>query len=283
MPHHRLTIGLLSLPRRSLAACLVVTSALLVGCGGAAPSAPPPPAATSAPAPAVATTAPTPPPTTAPTAAPTPAPKPAVAASPVAATPSPAPPPTTVPTPSPVPPIRLVIGQGSAMARYIAREQFVERTLPNEAIGETNEVTGTIALRPTGAIVAEQSKITVDLRNLKSDEPDRDDNIKKNTLDVARFPTVDFVPKEARGLASPLPTTGQATFELAGDMTIRGTTRPATWNVDAMFAPSEVSGTARTILRLANYGMEKPRVFFVLTIEDDIKLEIDFKATRSSP
>src|SRR5579884_4237688 len=67
-------------------------------------------------------------------------------------------------------------------ARFTVREQLADRTLPSYAIGTTKAVTGKITVRPDGSFVPDQSQISVDLTTLKTDRPQRDNFIKRNTL-----------------------------------------------------------------------------------------------------
>jgi polyisoprenoid-binding protein YceI len=71
----------------------------------------------------------------------------------------------------------------------------------------------------------------VDVSKLSSDEIRRDNFIKGSTLQTSRFPTATVTPRQVTGLAMPLPTTGQTTFQLSGDLTVHGVTRPVTWPV----------------------------------------------------
>ena len=248
---------------------------------------------TAAPAASPAATSPaTVAPTTAPTAAPTTA---AATATTVSATAAAAPaatkpaaeatkPAAAAPATAPAAPagsIQLTLAPDSSEARYRAREQLVGRSLPSDAVGSTRAVTGTIVLMPNGAIVREQSKITIDLRTLKSDESRRDRFIQGSTLETGQYPNAEFVPTEARGLPAPLPTDGEASFDLAGDLTVHGVTRPTVWKVTARFAPQEVTGTAALTIKLDDFGMTTPRVGPVLSIEENLQLELDFRATRA--
>jgi polyisoprenoid-binding protein YceI len=175
--------------------------------------------------------------------------------------------------------IQLTLAPDGNEARFRAREQLARRNLPSEAVGATRDVSGTIAVGPNG-IVAEGSKISVRLDALATDDRQRDRFIKSNTLQTQRFPAAEFAPKSAPGLAWPLPTTGEATFQLAGDLTVHGVTKPSTWDITAQFSPSEVSGKGSTSVTLDQFGMEKPNVMTVLSIDDAIILEIDFRAVR---
>jgi polyisoprenoid-binding protein YceI len=85
--------------------------------------------------------------------------------------------------------------------------------------------------------------------------------------------------RDVQGRATPLPTSGQATFQLSGALTVRGVTRPVTWQVDATFANSGLTGNATTSVQLTDFGMTPPRAGPVLSIEDQLNLQLDFTAT----
>jgi polyisoprenoid-binding protein YceI len=65
-------------------------------------------------------------------------------------------------------------------------------------------------------------------------------------------------------------------------MTVHGVTKPMTFDVTAKFGPQDVSGTATTSFMLADFNIPKPSVPLVLSIEDKLMLEIDFKANRTT-
>ena len=177
---------------------------------------------------------------------------------------------------------RLVIDSAASKASYYAHEQLVGRTLPSEAVGSTSSVSGSLVLAADGSIVADQSNISVDLSKLQSDESRRDNFIKSSTLQTSRFPMATFIPREAQGLPSPLPTSGQATFQLVGDLTVHGVTRPATWQVTAQFGDGTVSGNATTSVKISDFGMSPPKAGPVLSIEDGLTLELAFTAAREA-
>ncbi|HZO30799.1 MAG TPA: YceI family protein [Chloroflexota bacterium] len=172
--------------------------------------------------------------------------------------------------------VELVVG--SSEARYHAQEVLVGRGA-NEAIGRTNNVSGTIQIEADGTIAAEQSRILVDMTSLQSDSNTRDNYIKRNTLQVGEFPNALFVVTSVPGLPVPLPTSGTAEFELVGDLTVHGVTRPATWQASATFADREVTGTATTTVLMTDFGMTPPKVGSVVSIEDSVKLALDVRAT----
>jgi polyisoprenoid-binding protein YceI len=173
--------------------------------------------------------------------------------------------------------LRLVLVPERSEARYRVREQLANMSLPNDAVGVTNGVSGAIVVAQDGTVFAEESRFTVDLRTLQSDVGMRDGFIQRNTLQTSQYPTIEFVPTMAVGLPSPLPTSGQVMFQLQGNMLLRGVTRPTTWDVTAEVRGQTLVGRAVTQFTFGDFEMEIPRVARVLSIEDLITLELDFQ------
>jgi len=169
---------------------------------------------------------------------------------------------------------------GGSEARYRAQEVLTGYGV-NEAVGRTSDVTGAVLLDASGGVFADQSRISVDLRSLRSDSTMRDRYIQRSTLETQNYPTADFVVSAAPGLPSPLPASGDAMFQLVGDLTVHGVTQPTTWEVTATFGDGEVRGLAATSVRITDFGMEPPRAGPVLSIDDGMRLEIDFRASVS--
>ncbi len=171
---------------------------------------------------------------------------------------------------------RWVLDAANSEARFKAREVLAGRDLPSDAIGATKTVTGVIVLDKQGAVLGDQSKFEVDLNSLTSDQSRRDNFIKSNTLQTSKFPSAIFVPTATKSLPSPIPDSGEGKFQITGDMTIHGVTKPLTWDVTAKKAGNQLTGLASTVITLADFGMTSPKVPLVLSIEDKITLEINF-------
>ncbi len=228
------------------------------------------PAATN-PAPGAPTPMAVPSPTAAPTSLAVTPPPPTVA--------PPAPTPVHTPAPAPGGQVSLELGQ-STVARYRVREQLAGANLPNDAVGETTAVKGQLVLGPGNAIIGDASKFTVDLGGLRSDETRRDNYVRRSALDTAQFPTAEFVLRELRGLAAPLPASGAAQFQLVGDMTVHGVTSSLVWDATAIFTADGATGKATTGFPFSRFEMQVPRVALVLSLEDNIRLELDFRLVK---
>jgi polyisoprenoid-binding protein YceI len=178
--------------------------------------------------------------------------------------------------------LRLVTAPDGNAARYLVTEQLADQPFPSDAVGETSDVSGVIVLGADGAVVSDGSRFEVDLRTLQSDSSRRDNFIQGNTLQTSTYPLAEFVPTEAIGLPIPLPTGGEVAFQLAGDLTLHGVTRPATWDVSARVEGQSLIGTARTSVTFTDFGMTAPRVFVVLSVDETIRLEFDFHLALES-
>jgi polyisoprenoid-binding protein YceI len=187
-----------------------------------------------------------------------------------------------VPPPDPTKPQKLEIVEGTK-ARYKVREQLAGVSFPSDAVGTTESVTGTIVVNPDGTIDAAHSKLIVDLKTIKSDQQMRDGYVQSRTLETEKFPTLEFVPRRAAGLPTPLPAgmQAQAGFQLIGDMTLHGVTSEVTWNIVATFGNDQVAGRATTTLLFPTFGMTKPSLARLLSVDDKIELEIEFKCKRT--
>jgi polyisoprenoid-binding protein YceI len=185
------------------------------------------------------------------------------------------------PAPDPTRPQKLDITQGTT-ARYRVTEQLAGISFPNDAVGTTSAVTGTIVVNPDGTF-APGSKLVVDLKTLTSDQPMRDGYIQTRTLETDKFPTLEIVPKRAIGLPAPLPASNQAQagFQLVTDMTLHGVTKETTWNIVATFANTTVGGRATATVEFATFNLTKPSLARLLSVDDKIHLEIEFRCSRT--
>jgi len=187
------------------------------------------------------------------------------------------------PPPPPTAGARLEIAEGSS-ATYRVTEQFVGVAFTNEAEGTTNLVSGTLTIDADGTI-APGSKLTIDLRGLKSDQDQRDGFIQNRTLETAKFPNAEFVPTKVTGLEKMIPSTGQAGIALTGNLTIHGVTKEVTFQGIATFNPrnNSVAGRAKTSLTFDEFGLSQPKIGRLASVDNKIDLELVYRFKRSMP
>jgi polyisoprenoid-binding protein YceI len=177
--------------------------------------------------------------------------------------------------------VRLTVVPSATVAHYRVREQLAFFSLPTDAVGTTQSVSGAIVLDAQGHVVTAQSKIVVDLRTLHTDQSRRDQFVQSNVLQTAQYPYAVFVVQHASGLPATLPATGKLTFKLVGNLTIHGVTRTTTWAVTATLGSQAVTGTASTQFDMTTFDITPPQVGPVLSVQKTVKLDIQVRMQRA--
>ena len=169
----------------------------------------------------------------------------------------------------------------TSKATVRVREQLVGVNLPSDAILVAIGATGAFLLKDDGTFSSD-SKITFDLTTLASDQRDRDNFVKMDTLQTRQFPKAEFVPTKTTGLVLPMPASGEFTFKLTGQITIHGKTKDVTFDVVATRSGNDLTATATAAptWKFGDFGMSAPSVpFRVVSVVDEIRVVVDLVAT----
>ena len=224
----------------------------------------PPTAASVAPA-LAATTAPTNVPATqapdsaAPTVAPTTAPEPAAAPAPAAAQ-------------------VYRIDATQSKASYTVSETFLDGNRIVDAVGVTSAVAGDILIDRTTPANSQVGEIVVDISQLTSDSNRRDNAIRRQWLESAKYPLATFSNAVISELPAELREGTPFSFKITGDMKLHDTTQPMTWDVTMTLQGDGLTGTATTVFKMSSFNVDPPDIAGVLTVEDDVALTLDIVA-----
>ena len=172
--------------------------------------------------------------------------------------------------------LRFALAPDGNAARYRVREQLVGHDLPNDAIGETKRLTGSISFDSSGKVIPHVSRFSVDAGSFVSDKDRRDGFVRGRLLEADKYPTIALVPTAVRGVSLPLPKSGSVPIEMTADLIVRGIARPTIWKGTAQFEPGRIVGSAATAFTFADIQLEQPRVPVLLSVADTIRLEINF-------
>jgi polyisoprenoid-binding protein YceI len=172
---------------------------------------------------------------------------------------------------------RFAIVPERSLATVRVREQIAAIPAPGDAILTTRAFTGTVVLLSGGGF-ASGSAFAADLDTLKSDEPLRDEWIKFNTLNTRVYPRAEFTLARVSGVPMPIAAQGEWAGTLEGTMKIHGVERPLAWPVQVTRSTSEVRVQGATAFKFGDYGMAVPANRLILSVVDDVRLEIDLVA-----
>jgi polyisoprenoid-binding protein YceI len=118
--------------------------------------------------------------------------------------------PSSATTPSSAPPASgqtYVVVPERSEAAYFADEKLASLPLPSTAKGSTTDIEGQFHLTDDGIALdpSRESKFTVDLTTLKSDQARRDNQVQGRGLETATYPTATFIVTSITGYDRAIP------------------------------------------------------------------------------
>ena len=164
----------------------------------------------------------------------------------------------------------------SAFVGYRVNEELVG-VGAQTAFGRTPDVSGTMVIDGT---TATKAAFDADLSTLESDEPFRDGTLGGQSLETDRFPTATFTLTEPIRFGS-VPSGGETVkVDATGTLTLHGVSRDVTIPLDAKFVNDVIVVTGLLDIQFADYGIQKPTSFRVLSIEDRGVMEMQLFFTK---
>ena len=185
--------------------------------------------------------------------------------------------PTAATSPLPAGARRFTAVPDRSNATIRVREQVAGVSAPGDAVLTTSAFKGTLVLLADGTF-ASGSMLSADLDTLKSDSDLRDEWIKVNTLNTRVYPRAEFSPARVTGVPLPIPSAGDWNATLEGTLKIHGVERPISWPVQVARSPGETRVRGAIAFKFGDYGMAVPANRLILSVVDDVRLEIDVVA-----
>lgn len=168
------------------------------------------------------------------------------------------------------------ISQASSVAEFNIHEMLYGA--PKLVVGTTTQIAGDIIVSSKGI---EIGTMKLDVRTLKTDSSKRDGAINRLILktDAAGNEYVTFVPKST-DLKGPIALGKQVSFNVSGDLTIAGVTKPVTFAVKATVAGDKVTGTASTTINRPDFKIVIPSLSFLADVSDQISISVNLVANK---
>ncbi len=171
----------------------------------------------------------------------------------------------------------LVTGQSSAS--YSVHEDLIFGGVGSHtAVGTSNNVSGSFYLGLRGNHPELTTvDITVDLTTLQSDSSLRDGHV-QDYLETSQFPDAKFISTNVKGLPATY-TSGQTiSFQIIGNLTIRGATNQETFAVTGKVSGDTVTGRASTSIFMTDFGVTPPDLANIAIVNNNLTLTISFTA-----
>lgn len=201
---------------------------------------------------------------------------------PAAIEPTQAPAPTAETAAQPAAPAGAVtykIVPGESSLQYEVGETFInENNRFAVAVGVTPQVSGEITVDTANPQNSAIGAIIADVSQFTSDSGRRDNAIRGRFLESSRYPMVTFTPTSFEGLPETYQEGQDITFKVTGDLTIRETTLPASFDVTARLEGGALTGQAVTTILMSEFGFGPISIGGILNTEDEAKVTLNFVA-----
>ena len=167
---------------------------------------------------------------------------------------------------------------GSSYVGYRVKEQLTFLNSPNEAVGRSKAVTGTMQV---AGDTVEEVRIEADLTQLTSDETRRDNAIRQRGLESERYPTATLELTEPIQLTS-TPVEGQEVRgQGKGRLTVHGVTREVDLDLQGRWSGETIQVVGQLPVKMTDYQIEPPRFGPVVSIEDSLNVDFNLVFERA--
>ncbi len=168
---------------------------------------------------------------------------------------------------------------GDSSASYSVHEDLIFGGVGSHtAVGTSHNVSGSFYLGLAGNRPSlTRVDVTVDLTTLQSDSSLRDGHV-QDYLETSQFPSAQFVSTNIKGLPATY-TPGQTiSFQIVGNLTIRGVTNQETFAASGKVTGNTVTATATTTIFMSDFGITPPDLANIAIVDNKVTLSINFTA-----
>jgi polyisoprenoid-binding protein YceI len=164
---------------------------------------------------------------------------------------------------------------GGSQAGYRVREQLAQLPAESDAVGRTDQVSGSITITSDGttsSLVA--GTLQVDTTAISSDKPQRDNRLRTEGLQTDTYPTASFALTQPVAIPTAAISGASADITLVGDLTIHGVTKSVQIPSQALLLDGTIKVAGSISFPLSDYGMVAPNIGgFIVSIADHGTLE----------
>ena len=167
---------------------------------------------------------------------------------------------------------------GASFVGYRVKEQLAFLDSPNEAVGRTRAVTGTMEV---AGDTVEQVRIEANLTQLTSDESRRDNAIRQRGLESEQFPTATLELAEPVKLDA-TPAEGEdVRGQGKGRLTVHGVTREVDLDLRGRWTGETIQVAGQLPVKMSDFQIEPPRFGPVVSIEDSLTVDFNLVFERA--
>ncbi len=175
-----------------------------------------------------------------------------------------------LPEPGQVENVVFVVEEGSE-ATFTVNEKLSWLDLPNDAVMRTGALSGQVYLD------GQPSVVDIDLHSLSSDSDRRDRYVRERMFPAD--PVATFTVTDLDQLPEPFTVGEVVAREVAGQLAIRGVTKPVTFAVEARLDSEKLFILGRTTFTWDELEIPPPNIPGRIQVKDEVRVEVLLSAT----
>lgn len=162
-----------------------------------------------------------------------------------------------------------------SQAGYRVRERLANLPAESDAIGRTEDITGSITVESNGdSARLTGGTLTVDTTTITSDESRRDNRLRSEGLQTDQFPTATFTLTQPVDVPAAALQGTAADLTLTGDLTLHGVTKSVEIPAQAQLVGDAMQVAGSLTFPLSDFEISPPNVGgFILSIAEEGTLE----------
>jgi polyisoprenoid-binding protein YceI len=170
-----------------------------------------------------------------------------------------------------------------SQAGYRVREQLAQLPAESDAVGRTDQVTGSITVETNGsATTLTAGTLTVDTTSITSDESRRDNRLRSEGLETDTYPTATFTLTQPVEVPAAVLTGTPSDITLVGDLELHGVKKSVSIPAQAQLVDGTIQVAGSLTFPLSDFGITAPNIGgFIVSIADDGTLEFLVNFTKS--
>jgi polyisoprenoid-binding protein YceI len=174
------------------------------------------------------------------------------------------------------------IAAGS-VAGYRVREQLANLPAESDAVGRTDQLTGSITLESSGGTTTlTAGAITVDTTTVASDESRRDNRMRNEGLQTDQYPTATFTLTQPVEIPAAALAGTASDVTLVGDLELHGVKQSVSIPGQAQLVNGTISVAGSLSFPLSDFGITAPNIGgFIVSIADTGTLEFLVNFTKA--
>jgi polyisoprenoid-binding protein YceI len=170
-----------------------------------------------------------------------------------------------------------------SQAGYRVREQLASLSAESDAVGRTDQVSGTLTVGSDGTTTTvTEASLTVDTTSIASDKSQRDNRLRSEGLQTDQYPTATFTLTQPVEVPAAAVSGTASDITLVGDLTLHGVTKSVEIPAQAQLVNGQIQVAGSITFPLSDFEIVAPNIGgFIISIADEGTLEFVVAFARS--